>query len=205
MADVEESLFRAEIEIQAAVQNQPGESFLSIQTRVLTPDAVPPPLKELPFLVPLFTPGNRQAAACEAMRLGFRQPFSLIDPSVAAPRSLQYQPGLYINTGSCLGGACEFDAFVFINRGAAIGHHARFGAFVSIGPGAVIAGQVTIGKGAVVGAAAVVLPQIRIGENAVVGAGAVVTRDVPDHSMVFGNPARIIKTGISGYNGKSVP
>ena len=67
-----------------------------------------------------------------------------------------------------------------------------------------IAGQVTIGKGSVVCAGAVVLPGMRIGENAVVGAGAVVTRDVPDHCVVFGNPARIVKNQIAGYNDVSV-
>ena len=32
-----------------------------------------------------------------------------------------------------------------------------------------------------------------IGENSVVGAGSVVTKDVPDNSIVVGNPAKIIK------------
>ena len=93
---------------------------------------------------------------------------------------------------------------MFINRGATIGHHARFGAFVSIGPGVTIAGQVTIGKGSLVGAGAVVLPQIQIGENAVVGAGSVVTRDVPDHCVVFGNPARIVKSRIAACDARNV-
>jgi acetyltransferase-like isoleucine patch superfamily enzyme len=50
-----------------------------------------------------------------------------------------------------------------------------------------------------IGAGAVVLPQIKIGENAVVGAGAVVTRDVGDHTLVVGNPARVAKSDIAGY------
>jgi UDP-2-acetamido-3-amino-2,3-dideoxy-glucuronate N-acetyltransferase len=44
--------------------------------------------------------------------------------------------------------------------------------------------------GASLGAAAVVLPGIRIGQWAMVGAGALVTRDVPDHALVLGAPAR---------------
>ncbi len=45
-------------------------------------------------------------------------------------------------------------------------------------------------EGASVGANATVVPGVTIGVYAMVGAGAVVTRDVPDHALVVGNPAR---------------
>jgi acetyltransferase-like isoleucine patch superfamily enzyme/dTDP-4-dehydrorhamnose 3,5-epimerase-like enzyme len=51
--------------------------------------------------------------------------------------------------------------------------------------------QTTVKRGASIGANATVLPGIVIGERAMVGAGSVVTRDVPAHSIVIGNPARI--------------
>jgi acetyltransferase-like isoleucine patch superfamily enzyme len=49
-----------------------------------------------------------------------------------------------------------------------------------------------IGEGAKIGAGAVLLPAISVGRNALIGAGAVVTKDVPDGSVVVGNPAREI-------------
>jgi len=48
-------------------------------------------------------------------------------------------------------------------------------------------------KGASIGANATILPGLEIGRNALIGAGAVVTRNVPDNSVVVGNPARIIR------------
>ena len=45
-------------------------------------------------------------------------------------------------------------------------------------------------RGATIGANATVVCGVTIGRYAMIGAGAVVTRDVPDHAMVFGNPAR---------------
>ena len=35
-----------------------------------------------------------------------------------------------------------------------------------------------------------------IGHNVFVGAGAVVTKDIPDHCLVAGNPAKIVRVGI---------
>ena len=47
-------------------------------------------------------------------------------------------------------------------------------------------------RGASIGSNATVVCGVTIGRKALVGAGAVVTKDVPDHAIVVGNPARII-------------
>ncbi len=46
-------------------------------------------------------------------------------------------------------------------------------------------------KGATIGANATIICGNTIGSYALIGAGAVVTKDVPDHALVLGNPARI--------------
>jgi UDP-2-acetamido-3-amino-2,3-dideoxy-glucuronate N-acetyltransferase len=50
-----------------------------------------------------------------------------------------------------------------------------------------------------IGANATILPGLNIGQFAMIGAGAVVTKDVPEFTVVAGNPARIIgKTNNKG-------
>ena len=46
--------------------------------------------------------------------------------------------------------------------------------------------------GASIGAGAVIVCGVTIGRWAMVGAGAVVTKDVPDHALVLGMPARVV-------------
>ncbi len=48
-------------------------------------------------------------------------------------------------------------------------------------------------RGASIGSSATLLCGITVGEYAIVGAGSVVTKDVPPHSIVVGNPAKVLK------------
>ena len=55
--------------------------------------------------------------------------------------------------------------------------------------------ETTIVKcGASIGSGATILSKVTIGENAIVGAGSVVTRDVAPHTIVAGNPARVLRS-----------
>lgn len=53
-----------------------------------------------------------------------------------------------------------------------------------------------IGKSCVIGVGATIMGGVRVGNYCVVGSGAVVTKDVPDNTIVAGNPARVVKEEI---------
>jgi acetyltransferase-like isoleucine patch superfamily enzyme len=52
---------------------------------------------------------------------------------------------------------------------------------------------VEIGSGTWLGAGAIVLPGARIGRNVVVAAGSVVRGEVPDHCVIAGVPAKVVR------------
>jgi acetyltransferase-like isoleucine patch superfamily enzyme len=53
-----------------------------------------------------------------------------------------------------------------------------------------------IGRHCFIGARSLVLPGVTIGDESIVAAGAIVTRDVPPRSIVAGNPAAVVRSGI---------
>lgn len=59
---------------------------------------------------------------------------------------------------------------------------------------ALVKGEVCkIGEGSVIFSHVIILGK-NIGKNCVIGAGCVVTTDIPDNSVVVGNPGRVVKT-----------
>ncbi len=128
--------------------------------------------------------------------------------------------GCEIGDGSRVGTFCEIQKGVVIGKNCKIQSHSFLcegvtiedGCFVGHGvmftndrmPRAVNADgslqteadwkleKTLVKKHACIGTGATILPGITIGERATVGAGAVVTQDVPDDTIVVGNPARVL-------------
>ncbi len=55
---------------------------------------------------------------------------------------------------------------------------------------------IRIGRRCFIGGGATIMPGVSIGDECIVGAGAIVATDIPDRSMVGGNPARVLRADI---------
>lgn len=82
---------------------------------------------------------------------------------------------------------------VIINTAASVDHDCNIGDYVHIAPNSTLCGNVRIGEGTLIGSGSTVIPGITIGKWCVIGAGSVIIEDIPDYSLVVGNPGRIIR------------
>lgn len=125
-----------------------------------------------------------------------QQGFELVNaihPQAVVARSAQMGQGATIMAGCILNPGVWLGVNVVVNTGSVVEHDCQIGDHVFIGPGVRLGGSVEIEVGAHIGIGATILQNIRIGEKAIVGAGAVVIRDVPEHAVVVGIPARVLK------------
>lgn len=117
---------------------------------------------------------------------------NLIHPDVYL-KYVQIGKGLYIQDGVILQSSVVVCDHVSIHMGSLIGHESSIGEFSFIAHGCNISGLVKIEDSVFIGAGSTILPRLRIGNNSIIGAGAVVISDVEPHSVVVGNPAKLLR------------
>ena len=89
-----------------------------------------------------------------------------------------------VNPFSSTGEAC------IINTGSSVDHDCQLQEGVHISPGVNIAGGVSIGRASWLGIGSQVKQLISIGSYVTIGSGSNVVKDIDDHQIVVGNPAR---------------
>lgn len=123
---------------------------------------------------------------------------TLVHPSARISRTSSLGEGTILSVGVVVGAQTHLGKHVFVNRGALIGHHSEIANYVTVHPGANIAGACYIGESTYIGIGSIIIDHVKIGAHSVVGAGSVVIEDVPDHVLVVGVPAKIVKKNIPG-------
>lgn len=55
-------------------------------------------------------------------------------------------------------------------------------------------GKIEIGNNVWIGLGAIILRGVHVGDHSVIGAGSVVRRNIPERTLVMGNPAEVVRT-----------
>ncbi len=120
-------------------------------------------------------------------------PINVIHPSAIVSASVEMNHGIMISANATINALVSIGRGAICNTSCSIDHECVIDEFAHIAPGAVLCGDVRIGAGTFVGAGSVIKQGVRVGSNVVIGAGTVVIRDVPDNTMVVGNPQRVLQ------------
>jgi sugar O-acyltransferase (sialic acid O-acetyltransferase NeuD family) len=117
-----------------------------------------------------------------------------IHPTVLIGRNVKLGQGIAMMANVIVNPGAVIEDFCILNTGSQLDHDCFMGEFSHLSPGSVTGGQVRIGKFSAVTLGVTIIDRINIGENTVVGSGAVVVKDLPDNVLVYGIPARIIRS-----------
>ncbi|MFM8303782.1 MAG: NeuD/PglB/VioB family sugar acetyltransferase [Actinomycetota bacterium] len=123
---------------------------------------------------------------------------SAVHPAAVVARDAVVGAGTTLMAGAVIGNGCVVGEGALLGTHASIDHDNTMGEYASLAPGATTGGAVVLGPMAAVGLGASVIHGVTIGAHTVIGAGAVVLRDVPDHVVAFGVPARVIRSRAEG-------
>jgi acetyltransferase EpsM len=132
----------------------------------------------------------RMAERLAALAIRFA---NVVDPSAAIMADATLGIGVFVGPLAVIHTGARIGDHAIVNTGAIVEHDCVLGPGANVSPGVRMGGRVIIHKNAFIATGATLVPRVVIGENAIVGAGAVVTRDVPDHCVVYGCPARIVR------------
>ncbi|QMU60304.1 MAG: transferase [Gammaproteobacteria bacterium] len=119
---------------------------------------------------------------------------TVIHPDAVIASGARIGHGTVVMAGCVLNPNCNIGEFCIVNTNSSIDHDSVVGNFSSLAPNSVAGGCTSIGDCTAVGIGATISNNIKIGSNSVIGASSLVLSDVGDNMVVYGSPAKFIRT-----------
>lgn len=135
----------------------------------------------------------RKADIINGLNIPIERFISVTHPHAFVSKTSSIQPGVAILANTSIGARTAVACHVMILQNTLISHDCTISDYCTIAGGVTICGGVTVGPSTYIGAGASIISGVTIGECCLIGMGAVVLDDVPDNTVVVGNPARAIR------------
>jgi sugar O-acyltransferase (sialic acid O-acetyltransferase NeuD family) len=123
---------------------------------------------------------------------------SIVSPSAEIAQDVEIGEGCFIGPGAVVNTGSRVGSFCILNTRAAVDHDGVLAEYCSLAPNVALGGNVQIGAYTAISLGANVTHAVRIGEHSVIGAGALVLRDIGDHVVAYGAPARMVRLRSEG-------
>jgi len=116
-----------------------------------------------------------------------------IHPSSVIARGVTVGSGTVIMAGAVINSNSKIGDFCIINTNASLDHDSNMSDFSSIAPGVTTGGNVSIGEFSAVSLGVNIIHGITIGKHSVIGTGSTVIKNINDHVVAYGTPAKTIR------------
>lgn len=118
---------------------------------------------------------------------------TIIHPSASVSRFASLDAGTIVFQNVTITSGARVGRHVYILPNSIVSHDDVIGDFSCIAGGVCISGNVRVGQRCYLGTNATIKEGLQIGEACLVGMGSVVLENIPDNTVVVGNPARFLR------------
>lgn len=116
-----------------------------------------------------------------------------IDPFAVVSEETRLGNDIVLSAGSIVSVNVKIGNHVIINQAVTISHDCNIDDFTTISPGVHLGGRVRVGNGTFLGMGSNIIQDVVIGSNVFVGAGSTVVENIPDNSLAYGSPAKVVR------------
>lgn len=118
---------------------------------------------------------------------------TIIHPNTVISPFAKIGEGVIVNAFTSILNGAVVQAGALIEDHCAIGVDVGIGCCTTVAPGVCFNANSAAGDRCFIGSGAIVNPEVTIGENCLIGSNAAVTRDIPNHRVAAGTPAKVIR------------